>query len=125
MRNQELLNVLRALEKELLRPDVRADSDRLGGLLHAEFEEFARSGRRYDRAAVLREFSNGRVAEPVVAENFDLAQLSDTVALLTYESRHADGARPSLRSSIWVWTPAGWRLRFHQGTPADALRHHA
>jgi ribonuclease HI len=60
------------LERLLLRPDVRADRERVERLLHPEFEELGASGRVRDRASVV---------DAVVAH------------------------------------PAGWRLRFHQGTP--------
>ena len=42
--------------------------------------------------------------------------LAGGVALLTYR---IGGRGGSLRSSVWVHDPGpGWRLRFHQGTPA-------
>ena len=40
--------------------------------------------------------------------------LADDVIHLTYLSQRA--GRPALRSSIWLRTPDGWRVYFHQGT---------
>lgn len=108
------------LEVELHQEATRRGRVRMEALLHPEFVEFGRSGRRYTREDVLAEFT-GEVAHPVIhAENFELAELAEGVVLLTYRSAHvdADGKlyRHSLRSSVWIWTEAGWQMRFHQGT---------
>jgi hypothetical protein len=119
----DMLTHLRQLEEELHRSDTRLNPGRLNELLHPEFEEFGRSGRRYDRAEVLREFSAGADFGTIHAEKFSVSELAQGVALLTYKSAHIDtpgaNARLTLRSSLWVQTPAGWQLRFHQGTPTD------
>jgi hypothetical protein len=57
MTAEELFQTLRAFEEELHRPEVRRDSSGLRALLHADFEEIGRSGRRYTRDDVLRELS--------------------------------------------------------------------
>lgn len=59
----ELTHTLRALEEELHRTELRRDSSRLRALLHADFEEIGRSGRRYTRDDMLRELpsANTRV----------------------------------------------------------------
>ena len=71
---------------------------------------------------MLREFGQGVDLEPIHASNFAVEQLSADVALITYKTAHiastGEHLRRSLRSSLWVRTPEGWRLRFHQGTPA-------
>ena len=121
--NSELVLHLRELEQELHHFDTRRNPARLDELLHPEFEEFGRSGRRYDRADVLREFSSGGDRGNIHAADFSVAEIADGVALVTYRSAHEDLAgkvvRHTLRSSLWVRTPSGWRLRFHQGTPSD------
>ena len=104
--------------------ETRKNRARLEQLLHPDFVEFARSGRQYSRSEVLEEFSNSDVTmEAVHAESFELADLGQELALLTYLSAHRgpDGAlyQRTLRSSLWVATEVGWRMRFHQGTPAD------
>jgi hypothetical protein len=121
-----LLEQLRDLEIELHRLETRRDRSRLGQLLHPDFVEFARAGRRYSRSEILAEFlTDGAALETVHAENFELAQLGPGCALLTYFSAHTgpngDLHRRTLRSSLWVETEAGWRMRFHQGTAADAV----
>jgi len=120
-----LLEHLRDLETELHRSETRRNRSRMESLLHPEFVELARSGRRYSRREVLEEFEGGRGLEPIHAQAFELSELGPGIALLTYQSAHAaptgDLFRHSLRSSVWIETPDGWRLRFHQGTPVDAF----
>jgi hypothetical protein len=92
--------------------------------LHPEFLEFGRSGRRYSRNEVLAEFSTaGAALETVHAEDFELVELGRGSALLTYVSMHKTASgelqRRTLRSSLWLETETGWRMRFHQGTAAD------
>lgn len=117
----DLLTHLRGLESELHRIETRRDRIRLEELIHPDFVEIGRSGHRYDRAAILAEFAEGRELSPVHAQDFELAEPAPGIALLTYRSAHVDSAgklyRCSLRSSLWVRTAAGWQVRFHQGTP--------
>ena len=124
----ELLQALRSLETELHRTEVRADRTRMDALLHPNFVEFGRSGTVWTREATLDEFSDAQAAAqgPTIhAQDFELRRLAPGLALLTYRSAHveADGRcdRWSLRSSLWQRDSVGdWRLRFHQGTAAEA-----
>ncbi len=119
-----LLEELRSLETELHTIEARRNRERMEALLHPDFVEFGRSGRRYTRADILNEFGPTSVLPAVRSENFDLAVLAEGIALLTYASAHedADGkqSRHTLRSSVWVCTETGWQIRFHQGTPTAA-----
>jgi len=120
----DLLERLRALETELHRLETRQNRSRLERLLHPDFVEFGRSGRRYSRSEVLAEFSGpGAALEAVHAEHFELVELAHGAVLLTYLSAHKTATgelhRHTLRSSVWLETETGWRIRFHQGTPAD------
>ncbi len=104
-------------ELQLLDPAVRRDPEAAGRLLHPDFLELGRSGRVWDRDAILRHLASdpgpSGTAPDTLADALT-APLSDDVVLLTYRS--ADG---TLRSSVWVRDPAaGWVVRFHQGTPA-------
>lgn len=123
----DLLDHLRALETELRRIETRRNRNRLERLLHRDFVEIGRSGRRYDRAAILSEFAAGGELPTVHAQDFELAELDPGIALLTYRSAHLDSDGKlhhfSLRSSLWVRTDAGWQVRFHQGTATgDSMR---
>jgi hypothetical protein len=119
-----LLDELRSLETELQTIETRRNRQRMEMLLHPDFVEFGRSGRRYTRTDILNEFGLTGVLAAVHSENFDLAVLGEGIALLTYASAHedADGKqyRHTLRSSVWVCTETGWQMRFHQGTPTVA-----
>ena len=120
--NASLLDTLIALETEMHRIETRSDPKRLGALLHPDFVEFGRSGRRYDRARIIAELQ-GETAFPAVrAGDFELTVLAESAALLTYRSSHVDPdgtlSRGTLRSSLWVRENGHWKVRFHQGTPA-------
>jgi len=116
-----LLEELRGLETELHQNATRHNRQRMEALLHPEFLEFGRSGRRYTRAEVLEEFGPDNQLPAIHSGRFDLILLAEHVALLTYVSAHKDAKgdlyRHNLRSSVWVHTKVGWQLRFHQGTP--------
>jgi hypothetical protein len=122
----ELLAKLSALEVELHHPGARCSAQRLSELLHPDFHEVGRSGRRYDRAACIRFLTEESAPLKVEPGAFAVEVLGDGpqagLALLTYRSaqRGTDGALHlhTLRSSLWQLTAVGWQLRYHQGTPA-------
>jgi hypothetical protein len=119
--SRKLFEELRDLERELHKDETRRDQTRMEMLLHPHFIEFGRSGRRYARGEIISEFGPDNVLPFIQSSDFEMVVLGEGVALLTYVSAHVDGAdhahRHSLRSSIWVRTPVGWQMRFHQGTP--------
>lgn len=120
-----LLADLQALEVELHHPGVACDLVRLEELLHLDFHEVGRSGRRYDRATVLRFLGERQVPPQVVSDGYAVMQLGPEAALLTYRSAHrgADGAmeQHTCRSSVWVRASGRWQLLYHQGTPTTPL----
>jgi hypothetical protein len=116
------LEHLQSLEVELHHPGVRCDRQRLEQLLHPDFHEVGRSGAVYDRETVIAHLA-AQEEHPVIASDaFALAVLGDGVALLTYRSANvaadATRGRHTWRSSVWLRTPQGWQLRYHQGTAA-------
>lgn len=119
MQPDEDVQVVIGLELRLLQPQVRASAGELEKLLHPDFCEFGASGRRWDKPetilALTRERQPGREAAATAADITGI-RLADDVVHVTYLSRR--GQRSALRSSIWLWTAAGWRLYFHQGTLA-------
>ncbi|MDC8772532.1 nuclear transport factor 2 family protein [Roseateles albus] len=112
---------LQALECELHQPKARADAGRLAELLHADFREFGRSGRAYNRAEIMASLTAETKPVTVHAQDFKLTELGLDVYLLSYRSAHLtpDGGlvHHTNRSSIWRLTAAGWQMVFHQGTP--------
>lgn len=113
--------LLRAYEESLLQPEFRRDRPRVAALLAEDFEEVGASGQHWDRAEVL-DLLAAENYHPPALQDFQCVLLADQVALVTYATvRQIAGAgKPaqSLRSSIWVLEQEGWKLRFHQGTPA-------
>ncbi|MGA8789428.1 MAG: ribonuclease HI family protein [Paenarthrobacter sp.] len=102
-----------ALERELLRPDVRADIGRIGVLLHPDFAEIGSSGRFWTRDAMMMALEEDP-GEPTDLELLSADRLSENTILLTYRSLAHTGS--ALRSSVWMLDRGQWRLRFHQGT---------
>ncbi|MGW9412910.1 RNase H family protein [Arthrobacter cupressi] len=109
-------DVVLALERELLRPDVRADIGRTGVLLHPDFAEIGSSGRYWTRDAMLMALEEDP-GEAIEVELLSADRLSENSMLLNYRSLSRSGA--SLRSSLWLLDRGQWRLRFHQGTPEN------
>ena len=117
-----LLLELQQLEAELHHPGVPCSRERLDALLHPQFHEVGRSGRPYQRDFVVDFLAGQSVMPTVEATGHAVALLAEGCALLTFRSarRLPDGSmtEQALRSSIWLHTPVGWQLYYHQGTPA-------
>jgi len=114
--DQDIQDVIE-LELRLLQPGIRAEPGEVEALLHPDFSEFGASGRQWGRteivAALAAEQPGGE--EPLItATEMSGTRLADDVIHLTYVSQRGD--RRARRSSIWLRTPAGWRVYFHQGT---------
>jgi hypothetical protein len=112
---------LRTLEESHLRPEVRSSPESLRALLAEEFVEFGSSGRVLDRDAVIASASTQSAFHSRI-DDFSARALAPGVALTTYRlsarSASEDGARVTLRSSVWVERDGRWVMVFHQGTPA-------
>lgn len=116
----DLTGHLRRLEEELLRPEVRASRAALETLLAADFVEIGRSGRGYDREAIVTALA-AEVPGPIRVEDFAVRLLVPGVALATYRSigETPAGDVVALRASIWRRRDDGaWQMTYHQGTPA-------
>ena len=105
------------LELRLHKPEVRAEPGAVEALLHPGFSEFGASGRRWGRTEMLAALAAeqpGGEELAITATEMTGIRLADDVIHLTYLSQRA--GRRALRSSIWLRTPDGWRVYFHQGT---------
>jgi hypothetical protein len=112
---------LPALEASLWRRDTRFDRALMEATFAPDFHEFGRSGRRYTRAEMIFDTSD---AEPIDAtlHRLTVTDLAPRLALVTYISEvRADTTEWANRSSIWDCASGRWQLRFHQGTPCEAL----
>ncbi len=107
-------------ERELHQPATRRQRERLCQLLYAEFEEFGRSGRRYNRQEILDELVAESTFPKIHSEGFSCHVLSPSLVLIHYVSAHIDDSgalhRHTRRTSLWQHAASGWQLRFHQGT---------
>ncbi|MEX5294468.1 RNase H family protein [Kocuria sp. CPCC 205268] len=107
------------LERDLLRPEVRADPGRLGQLLHEGFAEVGASGTWCSREDVLARLPREPALGAVDLHVLTTTDLGSAAVHLVY--RLTAGDRTSLRSSLWVREDSRnelgpWQLRFHQGT---------
>jgi ribonuclease HI len=106
--------IVESLERELLRPETRADIGRTAVLLHPDFTEIGSSGRVWTRDSVMMALEENPDV-PAELELVGADRLGVGTVLLTYRSYARSGA--ALHSSLWVLDGTQWRLRFHQATP--------
>ena len=113
---QDYLELLK-LEESLWIPETRFDQQYMNNLLTPDFFEFGRSGKIYSREQILSpEMQPINATLPL--KNFNVKLITPEVAQVTYVSEVMyDILEIGNRSSIWLKTPTGWKLRFHQGTP--------
>jgi hypothetical protein len=114
--------LLPALEQALWRAATTYDRAHMDRTFAADFIEYGRNGTFYTRDTML--------AAPTVALNID-AVLHDIavrftqgdIAVVTYvsEVRYPAGTEWSNRSSVWDRSTGAWQIRFHQGTPCEAI----
>lgn len=112
---------LQALEHSLWRTETRFDRALMKATFAPDFHEFGRSGRRYTRDDLLPTGETHSIDATLHA--LFITELGDMIALVTYisEVRSPAGPEWSNRSSVWDRTSGHWQLRFHQGTPCEAL----
>jgi ribonuclease HI len=91
-------------ELELMSPPARADAARLRELLHPEFVEIGRSGRRWTREPIIESLlTHPRDHTPVVDE-WEFTDITEGLLLVTYRS-------PTART-----TASGSAATHHSGT---------
>lgn len=112
---------LEHLEEGLWTGETRFDATWLDRMLHPEFSEVGRSGRSYTREETFGVPAT-RLGVELPLERYRMLLIDEDVALVRYVSREPEAGRGASaeRTSVWVNTNDGWRLRFHQGTPVPA-----
>jgi hypothetical protein len=117
---EDIGELLKRLELELLEPAVRADASCLDALLADDFTEVGASGRTFGKDEVLSRLPTEMGVEFSI-RHMRSRLLSPTVGLVTYVAqRTANGSTvQSRRSSIWVESGHTWKMLYHQGTPSD------
>lgn len=115
----EEIEALEYLEESLWKTATRFDMEYMENILTPDFFEFGRSGKIYMRKDTL----HGIHPQEIIAtiKNFEVHPVTEDVMQTTYisEVTYSDEIEVSNRSSIWVKTSSGWKLRFHQGTPTQ------
>lgn len=114
-REAELEVYLRELEEKLLKPEIRTSSEEISKLLADDFFEIGSSGVMWYKSDGIAEEGLGIVR--MTLSHFELHQLSEDIALVTYRIYNEDKKQHTLRSSIWQCRNGEWKMYFHQGTP--------
>jgi hypothetical protein len=109
--------IFRDLEEGLWRQGTRTDREWLDGVLAPDFTEFCRFGHEYDRNHIL----NAPVQDIEVEfpfDDFNVEVLAPGVVMVTYMNTvtYQGSTQSARRSSIWVETSSGWKLKFQQAT---------
>jgi len=113
------ITALTALEEGMWRPETRYDAQFQQTHFTADFFEFGRSGRVYAREDSVRDSGIAFDAQ-LPLDGLLIRELAPGLAQLTYRSHCRYPGEPvehANRCSLWSRTPAGWVMRFHQGTP--------
>ena len=117
--------LLRRLEEELLKPEVRRSAAQVGDLLSDDFVEFGSSGGVFSKQQVIEALEQEGPPDPTFhlsLVDFIARRLASDVVLVTYRITREEGPgtrqESSLRSSIWKLIEGRWQMVFHQGTPA-------
>ncbi len=113
-REEELSKVLQPLEMQLMQAKVRKDRVEVSSLLHDEFVEFGASGNMWSREGILDLLEKEASYEASEVRDFEAHMFAQDCALVTYQVSGKSG--DTLRSSVWLRSAAGWKIRFHQGT---------
>lgn len=106
------------LEEGLWLDETRFDPRWMEIVLHRDFAGVGMSGRSHSREGVIGAEPMSLKADlPLDGYRMDI--VDEDVALVRYVSRdRINGSlREAERSSLWINTNDGWRLRYHQGTP--------
>ncbi|MEK7648373.1 MAG: nuclear transport factor 2 family protein [Patescibacteria group bacterium] len=111
---------LRQLEDSMWIAETRFDRAYMESVLAPDFFEFGRSGRIYQREDTLGARGD-EIKARLPFKNFELRPVVQDVIQVTYTSEVEYNGEVEVgnRSSIWVKTPKGWKLKFHQGTPVN------
>lgn len=117
--SNEDVEKLKQLEESLWIAKTRFDKKYMDSILSPGFFEFGRSGKTYKREETLTApFSEIHARLPL--KDFKIHAITDGVVLVTYISEvKYDELEVGNRSSLWLKTPTGWQLQFHQGTVTE------
>jgi hypothetical protein len=117
--NDDDYKKLEELEVSMWKSETRFDHEYMNNTLTPDFFEFGRSGRVYKKEETLgATFQEINVTLPL--KHFSIHSIDANVALVTYISEvQYENLEIANRSSLWIKSDTGWKLRFHQGTPTQ------
>jgi hypothetical protein len=111
--------LIKALELELLQPEVRKSKERLNELIAENFVEIGASGRKFSKQNVIKELLNETEINFTIL-SFNTIEISPDTILSTYEvEKEIVGANHKIlssRTSIWKNINGRWQIVFHQGS---------
>jgi hypothetical protein len=112
------IETIRAIEQQLLLPEVRRSREKLEKILGEDFYEIGTSGKVFDRPTIIdtmiteskrelimKEFQATVLAEDVILTTFRILRLIE--GEMTASSRHC---------SVWKKRGDNWWMLYHQGT---------
>ena len=112
---------LRKLEESLWQQATRCDLAYQEQVFAADFFEFGRSGRVYERSELLMDSDRAwEITAKLTLPKFSAKLIAAGLALVTYRSEVRRGKDLELANRTSLWSRGGkfgWQLRFHQGTP--------
>ena len=115
----DISELIKALENELLQPEVRKSKERLNELIGDNFMEIGASGKNYNKQDILNKLPQ-QAENKLALKDFNAIEISPDTILATYqvekESEDKKGKTISSRSSIWQNKDGKWKIIFHQGT---------
>lgn len=112
-------NTLIALEEPLRRAETRSDRAMMDRKFIADFVEFGRSGRRYERDEMLFDHTDHaeiNAEHPLPDYTVELVSADVALATRTRKVRYVTDNEVGRLSSLWVKVALSWRIRFRQGT---------
>ena len=117
-----VLEELRRREPIFHRPKFASDRDGFEQMMSPDYWEVGASGRRYSRDFILRTLEEDPPVDADAAGwqswDHECRRLGPETYLLTYTLRQ--GERLTRRVTIWLSTPEGWQVLYHQGTIVSA-----
>ncbi|WP_374110183.1 DUF4440 domain-containing protein [Okibacterium sp. HSC-33S16] len=110
----DFCSAIRDAELALLSSPVRRSPEQVRAMLHPDFVEIGRSGRRWTRDEIVAALAAAADGETPAVDEWEFVEISGDLTLATYLLRGEDGT--SRHSSLWDTSSGSLVMRFHQGT---------
>ena len=108
---------LQELEESLWKRETRFNETYMRSILAEDFFESGRSGKVYSIDTSLSA-PDQEIRAKLPLKDFAIHEIDERVVLVTYISEvQYDEIEVGNRSSLWIKSDSGWKLKFHQGTP--------